>query len=104
MMRPRKVDFLTNGDDFDVVLLGMIGWSTQAIAAKTGLSWNQVTYRLGRAGITRADYRNGESAAAKSMYQAVTKQHIYRDMATKTLRANGALRANAKPQDVGVLV
>ncbi len=47
--------------------LGEKGFSTQFIMARTGLSAGQVTYRLGIAGICRADYRNGRSLAARKV-------------------------------------
>lgn len=59
----RPVDFETDCD-LECAILGKAGWHSRAIARETGLTENQVTYRLGRAGIRRADYRNGTSEMA----------------------------------------
>jgi len=65
--RPRAVDFFNRQDDHECVLLASMGFSTAFIVDKTGLSPCQVTYRLQRAGLTKAnktsrmDYRNGKS-------------------------------------------
>lgn len=65
--RPRRVDFYNRADDHNCVLYASMGYSNQFIAEKTGLTFCQITYRLGRAGFTRAnqasrlDFRNGRS-------------------------------------------
>lgn len=56
---PRRVDFFARSDDFAVALHGAMGRSTTFIARLTGLTPCQVQYRLSRAQIRRADYRNG---------------------------------------------
>lgn len=66
--QPRSVD-LFGGDDFECVLLGSLGFSTRLIQNRTGLTPSQVAYRLRRAGVKRADYRNGESTLATSVYR-----------------------------------
>jgi hypothetical protein len=61
----RLVDFVNKKKDRECALLGAMGFSTGYIAAKTKLSPGQVGYRLGKAGIFRADFRNGSSEFAK---------------------------------------
>jgi hypothetical protein len=61
---PMPVDFELNEHDLECAILGEAGWHTRAIASATNLTESQVTYRLGRAGIKRADYRNGQSEMA----------------------------------------
>lgn len=50
--------------DFTCAQLGAWGFSTQAIAKRTGLTKCQVTYRLHKAAIKRKDYRDGISHVA----------------------------------------
>jgi hypothetical protein len=69
----RKVDLLYNPDDFKVCMMAGIGMSTKAICEATGLSHCQVTYRITRANIKRAAYRNGESPVAKAMLRQTTE-------------------------------
>jgi hypothetical protein len=68
----RKVDLLYNEDDFQVCLMGSLGMSTKAICESTGLSHCQVTYRLNKAQVSRAQYRNGTSAVAKELMKRNT--------------------------------
>ena len=51
---PRRVDFLNNRDD-QVLVLGQLGFSTDFICAKTGLSPGQIIYRLGKGNTRRLD-------------------------------------------------
>lgn len=60
----RPVDF-ADSLDLECAVLGEAGWYSKAIARETGLTPHQVNYRLGRAGIKRADYRNGQSDIAR---------------------------------------
>lgn len=64
---PRPVNVIQDPLDFRVVLLGSLGFTTDYIASDTGLTKSQVTYRLGKGEIKRADYRRGESAIARSL-------------------------------------
>lgn len=64
----RRVNLLT-GDDFKCAMMGSLGFSTNLIMRHTELTPSQVGYRLRKAEIRRADYRNGESAVAESMLQ-----------------------------------
>ena len=61
----RKVDMMYDPTDFRVALMGSMGMSTKAIMQQTGLSYCQVTYRLTKGAISRADYRNGASPLAQ---------------------------------------
>jgi hypothetical protein len=79
--QPRTVDLL-DGDDFECVLLGSLGFSTRLIQSRTGLTPSQVGYRLRRAGVKRADYRNGESPLADSVFRTS------RRIATPTVQAH----------------
>lgn len=61
----RSVIFTRNPEDFDVALMGSLGFSTKAIMNKTGLSFSQVIYRLNKGKIRRVDYRNGETTLSQ---------------------------------------
>ena len=61
---PRKVNWQSN-EDLQCAILGAIGMSTKCISQRTGLTPCQVSYRLGKGQIKRADYRNGESDMAE---------------------------------------
>lgn len=69
--KARPVDFANNEDDLEAAILGEAGWYTRAIAKETGLTESQVNYRLGLAGVKRADYRNGGSEIAKVILSLV---------------------------------
>src|SRR5438874_1163102 len=65
---PRKVDFANNADDYGAAVMGMMGFSTRAILSRyPGFSQHQVTYRLNKKSIRRADYRNGETELSRAM-------------------------------------
>jgi uncharacterized protein YjhX (UPF0386 family) len=72
--RPMRVDFFQNDRDFTVALMGELGFSTAFIMAKTGLTFCQISYRLGRAEAKRSNYRNGDSPIARSILQTA-KSH-----------------------------
>ena len=59
------VDFLSNRTDLTVLAMGQLGFSTEYIAAMTGLTGGQVLYRLRRGSVRRGAYRNGESSSAR---------------------------------------
>lgn len=61
----RRVDFVQNKLDLEVLLLGSMGFSTDFICQRTGMSVSQVLYRLRLGAVRRADYRNGTTAVAK---------------------------------------
>jgi hypothetical protein len=70
-MPTRKlVNFTTNEDDFQCALYGAMGFSSKFIRQQTGLSFCQIGYRLKKASISRADYRNGKTKVAKLVLRA----------------------------------
>lgn len=78
--RPAKpVDFLNHRDDHDCVLLASLGFSTHLICKRTGLSPSQVTYRLQKGGLTKAnhmsrtDFRNGTSQFSEMVIKTASK-------------------------------
>ena len=60
--------------DFECALLAALGFSNSLITSRTGLSINQITYRLKRVDIRRSDYRNGHSMLAKLVTNKVHNQ------------------------------
>jgi hypothetical protein len=68
------VDFINREDDFRAILLGSMGFSTSCIIDKTDLSHGQVLYRLGKAGVRRIDYRNGDSPIASVVLKQMEKE------------------------------
>src|SRR5215813_1678267 len=82
--KQRLVDFLHIRADYECALLGSLGFSTYYIKKKTGLSDGQVTYRLNKAEIRRAEFRNGESIYADLVLRNVRQvaqdkliKHLY---------------------------
>lgn len=49
------------------ITLARLGFSIATIAAHTGLTENQVTYRCGKRGLSVLDYRNGTSERAMTV-------------------------------------
>lgn len=66
--KPLRVHW-TSDEDLQCAILAALGFSTQMIAERTGLTNSQITYRLKKAAIKRADYRNGESAMAQRVLE-----------------------------------
>lgn len=64
--KPLRVTWSSDEDIQTAILAGM-GFSTKFITETTGLTKCQVSYRLHKAGIKRAAYRNGESDVAQRM-------------------------------------
>ncbi len=62
--KPIKVTW-TRSDELRCAMLAGMGFSTKLIVKETGLTPCQVTYRLNKARIKRADYRNGQSHVAQ---------------------------------------
>lgn len=93
-----EVDFLHNAKDLEAAVLASMGFSTDFIQAKTGLSPGQIGYRLKRAGVKRAEYRSGNSALARMVLgqlhgkaKAVVTSEIpteYRTAARKKAKGN----------------
>lgn len=69
----RRVDFIRDPVDFQCALLGALGLSTSYIGKETELTPCQITYRLHKANVKRADYRNGGSAFAKRFVRTVAE-------------------------------
>ena len=66
-----KVNYFENRADMEVALMGALGFGTDYIAARTGLTHCQVLYRLGKAKICRVEYRNGDSQLARQVFGSV---------------------------------
>lgn len=60
---PRRVHW-SQKEDFDVLVLGTLGFSTRFIKSQTGFTDCQVGYRLKKGDVKRATYRNGDSDIA----------------------------------------
>lgn len=74
MIRPeRRVDFVRNTKDFEVVFLGGFGQSTKRIAEQTGYTTGQILYRLKKGQVKRRDYWNGVSPMVKIAIQRTRK-------------------------------
>ena len=74
MKKPnRYVDFVNNPQDFEVILLGALGRSTKFIISQVGYSPCQITYRLHKMDIRRADFRNGESELSQRLLNVEKK-------------------------------
>jgi hypothetical protein len=65
----------TSDEDLQCAILGGLGFSTKMIAERTGLSPCQISYRLNKAEIKRADYRNGESVMAMRVMERSIPQN-----------------------------
>ena len=59
-----KVNWFENVQDFRVLVLGNMGFSTDYIVQRTKLTPGQVLYRLGKGKVRRMDYRSGNSPLA----------------------------------------
>lgn len=57
--------------DLEVAVRGSLGQTTKAISAATQLTESQVQYRLTKATIKRADYRNGRSRESQLVFNTV---------------------------------
>ncbi len=76
MKRSKYVDFANNPDDFETLILGALGKSSNFIASQTGYSPGQIAYRLKKREIKRIDYRNGISELSQRLL-AVEKKVAY---------------------------
>jgi hypothetical protein len=72
-LHTHTVVFKTGSDEDIAVRLALCGQSTQAIMEETGLSESQVIYRLHKASVTRAAYRNGTGDFARRVLPVITK-------------------------------
>ena len=68
--RPMRVNWASD-QDLQCAILGAMGFSTRFIGEQTGLSPCQISYRLSKGRIKRADYRNGESEMAQRVMDQV---------------------------------
>lgn len=66
--KPLRVQW-SSDEDLHCAILGSMGFSTKFIVSETGLTPCQVSYRLHKGKIKRADYRNGESVMAERILQ-----------------------------------
>jgi hypothetical protein len=75
--KPMRVTW-TQDDELRCAILAGMGFSTKFIMEETGLTACQISYRLRKAAIKRADYRNGQSAVAERVlgYAPASKQAI----------------------------
>jgi len=64
-LHTHTVVFRTGSDEDIAAQLALAGQSTKAIMLETGLTQCQVIYRLHKAGVKRADFRNGTSMVAQ---------------------------------------
>lgn len=67
----RKLVNWSSDEDLQCAILAALGFSTQHIMEQTGLSAGQISYRLRKGVIKRADYRNGTSAMAQRVMENV---------------------------------
>ncbi len=86
---PRRVDFVNTITDEQVALLGMLGLTTDSISHYTGLTSNQVNYRLRLVSIKRTQYRRSESRLSKTLVSQVisTNKSFTHDAAHDELAA-----------------
>lgn len=71
MKKQRKLITWSSDEDLQCAILGALGFSTHYIMEMTGLSACQISYRLRKGTIKRADYRNGESEMARRVMDRV---------------------------------
>lgn len=65
-LHTHRIVFTAN-DDVEVAIRALLGQSTDAIVAATGLNPGQVQYRVTKAGINRWEFRHGRTPLAKQM-------------------------------------
>lgn len=78
--RARSVDFFQEAEDFECAMLGSLGFATNYIMEQTGLSFGQVIYRLGKAGIRRMDFRHGKTAMARFLIDSTSRNKIAKEV------------------------
>ena len=72
-LHTHTVVFKTGSDEDIAAQLAMGGQTTKAIMLETGLTECQVVYRLHKAGVKRADFRNGTSPVARRALPYIMK-------------------------------
>ena len=80
-----EVGFLARQADFECVLLAQFGMSVKTIAQFTGLSANQVHYRLAKLDLSITDFRKGQGPYAQMVFNYLGKRAA--KLATTELRA-----------------
>jgi hypothetical protein len=98
-LHTHTVVFKTGSDEDFAARYGMMGLTTKAIAAKTGLTESQVQYRLGKAKIKRAGkegYRNGTNPFAQRVLAVGIKmaKSVVADEIAPRFAGVGATRIN----------
>lgn len=68
--KPMRVRWASD-EDLRCAILGALGFSTKYIMEQTGLTACQISYRLRKGTIKRADYRDGTSAMAQRVVDRV---------------------------------
>lgn len=66
--KPRPVNW-TSDEDLKAAIMGAMGFSTKFISEETGLTPCQIGYRLNKASIKRASYRNGQNEMAQRVIE-----------------------------------
>lgn len=74
LVATHRISVLANQQDFECCLLGGLGFSSEVIHRRTGLSIGQIQTRLRKAGISRMNYRNGKSAFALAVVEGVGRK------------------------------
>lgn len=85
-----QVDYLRHREDFQCVVLAGLGFSTELISQKTGLSHGQVIYRIKKANVKRSDYRDGGSRIAARVISG-SKEYAEAEMQRQLKRELGLL-------------
>ncbi len=80
-LHTHRIVFTAN-DDIECALRALLGQSTRAIEAATGLSGGQVNYRVHKAGINRWDFRNGQTHLANQVLK-LGRDLAYNQVKTK---------------------
>jgi len=80
-------------ETYQAGIMGLMGMSTKAIMARTGLRQHQITYRLHRTGVRISDYRNGTGPVAEFILNKA--QHFAREEFIERMREKLNLGAEA---------
>ena len=95
--QPRRVNYLENPTDLQVLVLARLGQHTRSIAQKTGLSESQVQYRVinGNCKGIRREFRDGQTLEFRWCYDSLGKhiEHKQKE-ALRRLIKQGLSRVN----------
>lgn len=83
----RRVDFHSNRDDQTVLACALLGWRVRDIAALTGMSSGQVTYRINTLLKIHVSEFRGENKLSISIMKSVRNSPVIEAAKQKTLRA-----------------